>query len=585
MFSKHFIGILLVTSALFSMGTRIAKKDIPSSSKKNEKKQEHQLQSQEKEKEDLKDSTSAESSESSEKSHHQRDDQSSVSCSTHTQSSDETGSAADCTCVNWPIIAKEALSSVVNIIATQQISQPKGMPGGMPKMPSGSLFDELFKDFFDADKSPRKVQAAGSGFIIKINDKFGYVVTNYHVVADAKTIKITLSDKDEVNATLVAGDERSDLAIIKFELSSVKKIKNIKPMSWGDSSSLMVAEPVMAIGNPFGFGGTVTTGIVSYKGRYLPNGAQQDFEFIQHSAQINMGNSGGCLLNKQGHVIGINTAIITPNAGNVGIGFAIPSNEAKRIIDKLLDTGYIKRGYLGIQIQEINDDLREGMNLDKDGGVILVGSVQEDGPSNGILEPGDVIIEFEGKKIKEARQLPSFVSNSEVGKKVTLTILRPKKDDYPPTYSKMNVNITLAQVPQDKDLSKSLSQNQKDVLDIEGFSVRNLTAEEKQSFKKDFSRKQTSGILIVGVDKQFSENHQFLTKGDVIESINSTMIIHNVKDFEKYIQKAKQKKLNSINLQIWRPISQGQGASRFVPFKLSVADHDKKDEKKEKNKD
>jgi serine protease Do len=564
MFTKHFIGIFLVTSALFSMGARVTKKDIPSPSQKSEKTD--TLSHQSEKKEDTKAEDEADSSTEISKT------EDSESKQIH---NDKKNINNSCLCVNWPDVAKSALSSVVNIIATQQISQPKGIPGGIPKMPSGSLFDELFRDFFDGDKSPRKVQAAGSGFIIKIDDKFGYVVTNYHVVSEAKTIKITLCDKDEVNATLVAGDERSDLAIIKFELSSVKKIKDIKPMLWGDSASLMVAEPVMAIGNPFGFGGTVTTGIVSYKGRYLPNGAQQDFEFIQHSAQINMGNSGGCLLNKQGHVIGINTAIITPNAGNVGIGFAIPSNEAKRIINKLLETGYIKRGYLGIQIQEINDELRAGMNLDKDAGIILVGSVQEDGPSNGILEPGDVIIEFEEKKIKEARQLPSFVSNSEVGKKVALTILRPEKGNYEPTYKKIIVHITLAQVPQDKDLSKSLTQNQKDILEIEGLSVRNLTEEEKQSFKKDFSRKQTSGILIVSIDKKFSDTHQFLSKGDVIESINSTMIIHNIKDFEKYIQKAKDKKLDSINFQIWRPISQGQGASRFAPFKLSSVNNNK----------
>jgi serine protease Do len=478
----------------------------------------------------------------------------------------------ECACHNWIQIAPLCLPAVVNITATHQSSESKernNLERVMPQVPPGSLFEELFRDFLDQaplERAPRKVQSVGSGFIFRQDDKSAFVATNAHVVNESKSIKVTLHDKSDVDATLVALDERSDIAILKFKL---KEGISVRALAWGNSDALKVAEPVMAIGNPFGFGSTVTTGIISYKGRYLPTGgAQQDFEFLQHSAQINMGNSGGCLLNEKGEIVGINTAIITPNAGNVGIGFAIPSNDALKVINQLLKYGYIRRGYLGIKIQMISEELRASMGLSKDDGVLVIGSITNDGPAKDILEVGDVILDFDGKKITDPYLLPRVVANTEIGKKVYITVLRQKSGETGSgSYKKMTLTLKVGELP--KELGENSGKNRTTSKDVEvletlGLKIRPLDQETKSQMERE-RKKAVHGVLVESVDRrQASADFPILVKkGDIIESAHGKAI-HTPGDFVKAIEKAKKDRYDYVLLYVSRP---GED-SRFLPLNL-----------------
>eukprot|EP01037_Dinobryon_pediforme_P011326 gene11326-11413_t len=295
-------------------------------------------------------------------------------------------------------IAEATLPAVVNV-ATTQVLDPKNKGGDSPQFAPGS----------DAQKA--------------------YIVTNYHVIADAKKISIFLNDKTELEATVHAYDDRTDLAVLKVNTESLPENKRTLPaLEWGNSDISKVGEWVLAIGNPFGLGSTVTAGIISTKGRELaiPTKNQvSDYvdDFIQHSAQINMGNSGGCLLNMEGKVIGINTAIFSLSGGNVGIGFAIPSGIAQKTINQLIEFGRTKRGWLGVRIQHLNDDMAESLGLKVKGAI--VGSVTPDGPAQkaGILS-GDVILEFDGKQISENNRLSRLVGETTIGKTCKIKVWR-----------------------------------------------------------------------------------------------------------------------------------------------------------------
>ena len=310
-------------------------------------------------------------------------------------------------------LAEKLMPSVVNISTTQTV---KTTTNQFPfQFPPGSPFGEMFKDF---DRpTERKASSLGSGFIIKEN---GTVITNNHVIANAEDILIRVGDK-EYNAEVIGADPYMDLAVLKIETKD-----KFKPVSFGDSTKARVGDWVVAIGNPFGLGGTVTSGIISARNRQI--GLTRYEDFIQTDASINQGNSGGPLFNLKGEVIGVNTAIIAPGqSGSIGIGFAIPANAASNVIEQLIKFGETKRGWLGVRIQEVTKEIADVEKLKKPEGA-LVASVGQNSPAEKAgIKAGDIILEFDGKKINTMKKLPNVVASTEVGKSVELKIWRNKK--------------------------------------------------------------------------------------------------------------------------------------------------------------
>ena len=311
-------------------------------------------------------------------------------------------------------LAEKLMPSVVNISSTQTI---KTTGNQFPfQFPPGSPFEDMFKEF--NKPTERKATALGSGFII---DKKGIVVTNNHVIQGAEDILVSVNGSAEYKAKLLGADPYMDLAVLEIESND-----EFIPVSFGDSDKARIGDWVIAIGNPFGFGGTVTTGIISSRNRDI--GLTRYDDFIQTDASINQGNSGGPLFNLDGKVIGINTAIIAPgSSGSIGIGFAIPANPASQVIDQLLKFGETKRGWLGVRIQEVTKEIAEVEKLKKPEGA-LVASVSEDSPAEKAgIKAGDIILEFDGKKVDTMRTLPKLVAQTKVGKKVILQIWRNEK--------------------------------------------------------------------------------------------------------------------------------------------------------------
>ncbi len=316
--------------------------------------------------------------------------------------------------ISFADLAEKLMPSVVNISTTQTI---KSTTNPFPfQFPPGSPFEDMFKEF--SRPTERKATALGSGFII---DKEGIVVTNNHVIQGAEDIVVSVSGSKEYKAKIIGSDPYMDLAIIQIESN-----EKFKPVSFGDSDIARIGDWVIAIGNPFGFGGTVTSGIISSRNRDI--GLTRYDDFIQTDASINQGNSGGPLFNLDGEVIGINTAIIAPGAaGSIGIGFAIPSNAASSVIDQLIKFGETKRGWLGVRIQLVTKEIAEVEKLENPEGA-LVASVSENSPADKAgIKAGDIILEFDGKKVDTMRTLPKLVAQTKVGKKTTVKLWRNQK--------------------------------------------------------------------------------------------------------------------------------------------------------------
>ncbi|TNB46643.1 Do family serine endopeptidase [Martelella lutilitoris] len=311
-------------------------------------------------------------------------------------------------------IAEGLLPSVVNISISED-GGPSGDTRPLPDVPEGQPFEDLFKDFFEGEEGPRSRQysSLGSGFII---DPSGIIVTNNHVIDNADTIEVTLSDGTSLDATLLGVDDKTDLAVLKVEPE-----QPLPAVKFGDSRKVRIGEWVLAIGNPFGLGGSVTLGIVSARGREL-DGPYDNF--IQTDAAINKGNSGGPLFNMDGEVIGINTAILSPSGGSIGIGFSVPSELAENIIDQLIEYGQTRRGWIGIRVLEVSDALAASLGADDPAGV-AVGSIIEGGPSDGgPLEEGDIILSFDGQEVDSPRDLPRFVAEGRIGEPIDVEIIR-----------------------------------------------------------------------------------------------------------------------------------------------------------------
>ena len=313
-------------------------------------------------------------------------------------------------------VAAPLLDAVVNISTTQTIAGGKGVP--VPQLPDGSPFQDFFDEFFNqkgqTDNHPRKVQSLGSGFII---DAAGIIVTNNHVIEGADEVTVNFNDGSKIAAKVLGHDDKTDLALL--EVHAPKPLTFVK---FGDSDKLRVGDWVMAIGNPFGLGGTVTVGIVSARNRDINSGPYDNF--IQTDAAINRGNSGGPLFNMNGEVIGINTAIISPSGGSIGIGFSIPSETAVNIIDQLRQFGEARRGWLGVRIQEVTSDIAEGLGMTETKGALVAGLTDKGPAAEAGIQPGDVILEFDGKPVNAMHELPRLVADEPIGKEVQVKVLR-----------------------------------------------------------------------------------------------------------------------------------------------------------------
>ena len=386
--------------------------------------------------------------------------------------------------------------AVVNISTTTIVNDGQAMD--MPQFPPGSPFEEFFKNFGDNNRQ-RKAQSLGSGFII---DDDGIVVTNYHVIENAEEIRVVLADETSFSAEVLGQDQKTDIAVLKIDPGDTK----LTAVSFGNSDELRVGDWVLAIGNPFGLGGTVTAGIVSARGRDIGNGPYDDF--IQTDASINRGNSGGPLFNTDGDVIGINTAIYSQSGGSVGIGFAISSNLAERVAEQLIEFGQTRRGWLGVYIQEVTPDIAESLGLDDAIGA-LISSVNEAGPAaKGGIQPGDVIVKFDGKLIEKMRDLPRIVAETDIGAKVKVELFRQGKRE--------TVTVTLGELEKAElagVIDNGGGQSDEFSFGSLGFSVANLNAALAEELGLDIDAR---GVVVREVVPGSPAADKGLTVGDIL---------------------------------------------------------------------
>ena len=407
-------------------------------------------------------------------------------------------------------LAEKLMPSVVNISTTQTVRTTTNQ---FPfQFPPGSPFGEMFKDF---DRpTERKASSLGSGFIIK---EEGIVITNNHVIANAEDILIRVGDK-EYNAEVIGADPYMDLAVLKMKTKD-----KFKPVSFGDSNKARVGDWVVAIGNPFGLGGTVTSGIISARNRQI--GLTRYEDFIQTDASINQGNSGGPLFNLKGDVIGVNTAIIAPGqSGSIGIGFAIPANAASNVIDQLIKFGETKRGWLGVRIQEVTKEIADVEKLKKPEGA-LVASVGQGSPAEKAgIKAGDIILEFDGKKINTMKKLPNVVASTEVGKSVELKIWRNKK--------LISKRLTLGRLETSEEFKETKPKIVKKDVDIQSLkiAVRDLNDED---IKKRNLNKKTKGVVITEISNR-SPLANLLSVNDIIIEVQKTPVKNSV-DLNKIV--------------------------------------------------
>ena len=428
-------------------------------------------------------------------------------------------------------LAEKLMPSVVNIASTQTVNTTSNP---FPfEFPPGSPFEDMFKEFNKPKE--RKATALGSGFII---DKKGIVITNNHVVQGAEDIIVYVNNSEEYKAKIIGTDPYMDLAVLQIESD-----KNFIPVSFGDSDKARVGDWVIAIGNPFGFGGTVTSGIISSRNRDI--GLTRYDDFIQTDASINQGNSGGPLFDLNGKVIGINTAIIG-QTGSIGIGFAIPSNPASKVINQLIKFGETKRGWLGVRIQEVTKEIAEVEKLEKPTGA-LIASVSENSPAEKAgVKAGDIILEFDGKKIDTMRKLPKLVAQTKVGKKVILKIWRNQK--------LISKKVLLGRLESSNEFKaeKKPKEDTSKFIKIEELkiSIRNLT---KDDISKRNLPKNTQGVVVTEIFE--GSPLMFVSVDDVIVEMQKKKIT-NTKQLQNLIKEIINKGAKTLYLAIYNSNNQ-----------------------------
>jgi serine protease Do len=413
--------------------------------------------------------------------------------------------AAGQTLPDFAILAKKIGPMVVNVSTVQMRKTAEDMPGS-----DDDPFSQFWQRFFGGQipRGPQRQGGLGSGFII---DRDGTILTNYHVVDGADKITVTLSEGQSFTAKVLGRDQKTDIAIIKIDAR-----QDLPAVSLGDSDRLEVGEWVMAIGNPFGLDHTVTAGIVSAKGRHIGNGPYDDF--IQTDASINPGNSGGPLINLRGEVVGINTAIFSQSGGNIGIGFAIPTNLVKDLLPQLRAKGKVVRGFLGTTIQKVTPDIAETMGLKQASGA-LVADVTKDGPADQAgIKTGDVIVAFDGKEIRDSADLPLQVARLAPGKTVQVKILREGKE--------LTLPITVGEVKENEVVASGETGEL-------GLAVQKVTPEIAQ----ELGLERAEGVVITAVEPGSAADDAGLHRGDVIAEINRHPV-GTVADFRRETAKA-----------------------------------------------
>lgn len=411
-----------------------------------------------------------------------------------------------------PVVAP-LMPAVVNISTTQKVMQQgAGLQFNFPNLPEGDpqaeQFRELFKQFgerFGGGDTEREVTSLGSGFVI---DPKGYIVTNNHVVANADEVSVIFQDNTHLDAEIVGRDPKTDLALLK--VTSDKPLPYVK---FGDSDALNVGDWVIAVGNPFGLGGSVSAGIVSARGRNINAGPFDDF--IQTDAAINRGNSGGPLFNAKGEVVGINSAIFSPTGTNIGIGFAVPTSLAKPILDQLREYGKARRAMLGVKIQEVSDEIAEAVGLKKASGALLLEVSPNSPAERAKLQAGDVILKFEGREIKQMRNLPRMVAESKAGSKATLTVFRKGRE--------ISVPVVLTEQPAEADVATPTKRGSKAPAPaaksskVLGMALVPVTDAVRAQFNLD---KDAKGLLVLELERTSDVAKQGVRPGDVIVDVN-----------------------------------------------------------------
>ena len=457
-------------------------------------------------------------------------------------------------------VAEKVIDAVVNI-STSQTIEAKGGGGGdgrgtMPQLPPGSPFEEFFDDFFKnrrggkggGDLMPHKTNSLGSGFII---DPSGIVVTNNHVIADADEINVIMNDGTKIKADIVGVDKKTDLAVLKF-----KPPRQLTAVKFGDSDKLRLGDWVIAIGNPFSLGGTVTAGIVSAKNRDISSGPYDSY--IQTDAAINRGNSGGPLFNLDGEVIGVNTLIISPSGGSIGIGFAVPSKTVASVVSQLQQFGELRRGWLGVRIQTVTDEIAESLNIKPARGALVAG-VDDKGPAKPAdILPGDVIITFDGKDIKEPKDLSRVVADTAVGKEVDVILIRKGQEEtHKVTLGRLEDSdkaqpaaVKKDETPADKPVTQKAL----------GLDLATLSKDLRSKYKiKDGVK----GVLVTGVDGTSDAADKHLAAGDVIVEV-AQEAVSSAADIKKRLDQLKKDGKKSVLLLV----SNADGELRFVALSV-----------------
>jgi serine protease Do len=460
-------------------------------------------------------------------------------------------------------IAERVIDAVVNISTSQTVEAKGGPSGGdrgtMPQLPPGSPFEEFFDDFFKnrrggpggnskgGDMQPRKTNSLGSGFIV---DTAGIAVTNNHVIADADEINIIMNDGTKIKAELVGVDKKTDLAVLKF-----KPVKPLTAVKFGDSDKLRLGEWVIAIGNPFSLGGTVTAGIVSARNRDIDSSPYGSY--IQTDAAINRGNSGGPLFNLDGEVIGVNTLIISPTGGSIGIGFAVPSKTVVAVVDQLRQFGELRRGWLGVRIQQVTDEIAESLNIKPARGALVAG-VEDKGPAKPAgIEPGDVVVKFDGKDIKDPKDLSRVVADTAVGKAVDVVVIRKGKEE--------TKQVTLGRLEDGEKAvqasTKSQPEPEKPVTQKAlGLDLATLSKDLRTRYKIKDSVK---GVVITSVDGASDAAEKRLSAGEVIIEV-AQETVSNAADIKKRVDQLKKDGKKSVLLLVSNP----EGELRFVALSV-----------------
>ena len=439
-------------------------------------------------------------------------------------------------------LAEKLMPSVVNISTTTTVvTNTNPFPGF--EFPPGSPFEDMFKEFGTPQK--RKSAALGSGFII---DEKGIVITNNHVIQDSEDIVVRVDGDKEYKAIIIGQDPLSDIAVLQIESK-----ERFKPVKFGNSDKARIGDWVIAIGNPFGLGGTVTAGIISARNRSI--GLSRYEDYIQTDASINSGNSGGPLFDMNGDVIGINTAILG-KGGSIGIGFSIPSNSAKKVVDQLIKFGETKRGWLGVRIQIVTAEIADVEKLDEPRGA-LVASVAEKSPSDKAgIKAGDIILEFDGTQIKEMKELPIIVAQTEVGKTVEVKVWRNKKV--------ITKKIKLGRLETSSDFKEKKTKNTETEI-TEFLEIKSLKIIARLLTKKDIAERklpnQTTGLVITSIDKNSPIN--YLNEGDIIVEAQKKKI-KSKKDLEDIINEALKANQKTILLVIFN----NQNQKRYIGVKL-----------------